>query len=701
MIQTAGYQTIPHGHGRGYRSHILAEGKWTVWHGTTRQGAIPPHVYWRQAPTQAYHMGADPLPLAVLWHTISAPSKWQHLGWASPPTLLWSPDQEEHLRAARHGNALRTTDVPDVHAGPITHARPAATLAVAQRGQQSPKWVVCMFSPANAHIAVCNPKRLPGPEAVIGVADCAPQGAAGGRRPRPPVPSPPRGQSQDGETGGVAGDSAPRGPGAPAGSPDHGIPLAAGLPRTAVEGQARPPSQCLALARVDTGGCAARHSPRPRTRTHAEGPSARWPPAACWRRTWSHWPASPATQRRRAPSASRYPSPGKGGHGTQKIPPICRQGLHKWNDARAPGVAGLRLPEGHGRQNGGHDPHAPPVEATGGHLPGQRAPPAMIPPGERLCPWQVIRSDHFPVHLAQAGLHDTAGHAAVPTPYSHKEGRLLPYECEAAPVQRRLRAAVTAAQEEPSLAPWLGPAEQHSYGSMPAAAVDKVFEHLHAVRHGGAPTALPGGVGRGRKGTPSRAGNGSGRRFSGMTPYGSVRTSGLPGEHGPASHPLRGGASAYGGAAGCIARVLPGHARQAAGGAREASSRAEGGHHQLRALLAADRMRASQDCWQRLAQDIVQQSKAVEGDIEVEAPGPSGLPNVRVPNTQTHLTKAHNMLSAVRAFWRELYDKRPFDLPGFQAVLSCHVSRVPQGAWAQVQQYCMQHLRSRLTRPHL
>ena len=85
---------------------------------------------------------------------------------------MWSPDQEEHLRAAWQGDAIRATDVPDLHAGPITHARPAATLAVAQRGQQNPQWVVCMFSPADAHIVVCDPERLPGPEAVIRVADC-------------------------------------------------------------------------------------------------------------------------------------------------------------------------------------------------------------------------------------------------------------------------------------------------------------------------------------------------------------------------------------------------------------------------------------------------------------------------------------------------------------------------------------------------
>ena len=73
---------------------------------------------------------------------------------------------------------------------------------------------------------------------------------------------------------------------------------------------------------------------------------------------------------------------------------------------------------------------------------------------------QVVGSDHLPVRLALPGLLSAAGHAAMPTPYSHTEGRLLPYDAEAAPVQHCLWAAVTAAQDEPSLAPWLGPAEQ-------------------------------------------------------------------------------------------------------------------------------------------------------------------------------------------------------------------------------------------------
>ena len=117
---------------------------------------------------------------------------------------------------------------------------------------------------------------------------------------------------------------------------------------------------------------------------------------------------------------------------------------------------------------------------------------------------------------------------------------------------------------------------------------------------------------------------------------------------------------------------------------------------QLRALLAADRKRAIKEFWRRHAPDIAQRWKAVRGAIEVEAPGPSGLWNVRVPNTQTLLTEAHDVMFAVRAFWRELYDKRPVDLPGFQAVLGRHVPRVPEGAWTQVQQYSMQDLKSAL-----
>ena len=141
LLQAAGYQAILPGHARGYRSHILAGGRWTVWHGTARQGAFPPqrHVDWQQGPTKAYYMTADPWLLAVLLHTVSAPNKRQEPGWATSPALVWSPDEEGHLRGAWHGDAIRDTDVTDLHVGPITHARPAATLAVAQQEQQNPQ----------------------------------------------------------------------------------------------------------------------------------------------------------------------------------------------------------------------------------------------------------------------------------------------------------------------------------------------------------------------------------------------------------------------------------------------------------------------------------------------------------------------------------------------------------------------------------
>ena len=136
---------------------------------------------------------------------------------------------------------------------------------------------------------------------------------------------------------------------------------------------------------------------------------------------------------------------------------------------------------------------------------------------------QVVGSDHLPVRLALPGPLSAAGRAAMPTPYSHTEGRLLSYDAEATPVQHCLWAAVTAAQDEHSLAPWLGFAEQQNYGSMPAAAVDKVLEHLHATHD-----ALARVVGRGSRlrrgrtrwgGTSRRTESGSRRRSSAMTPW--------------------------------------------------------------------------------------------------------------------------------------------------------------------------------------
>ena len=314
--------------------------------------------------------------------------------------------------------------------------------------------------------------------------------------------------------------------------------------------------------------------------------------------------------------------------------------------------------------------------------------------------FQVIGSDHLPVRLALPGLLNAAGRAAMTTLYIHTAGRLLPYDAEAAPVQHCLWTAVTAAQDEPSLAPWPGSAEQHAYGSMPAAAVDKVFEHLHAAHH-----ALARVVGR-RQPSPAETDPAEGDpRQSGKQLLAAVLRYDTPAACAPAAyqadaarHGIRSEAALR--LAEELRGVSPGFCPTTQGQRQEELERQaaalEEDFRQLRALLATERKRAIKDFWRRHAPDIAQRWKAVRGAIEVEAPGPSGLWNVRVPNTQTLITEAQDVMFAVRAFWRELYDKRPVDLPGFQAVLGRHVPRVPDGAWTQVGQYSMQDLQSAL-----
>ena len=277
------------------------------------------------------------------------------------------------------------------------------------------------------------------------------------------------------------------------------------------------------------------------------------------------------------------------------------------------------------------------------------------------------------------------------------EIRLLPYDAEAAPVQHCLWAAVIAAQDEPSLAPWLGPAEQHAYVSMPAAAVDKVFEHLRAAHD-----ALARVVGRRQ---PSPAGTDpaggdpleSGKRLqAAVLRYDNVAAC-APAAY--QAHAARHGIRSE--AALRLAEELrgasPGFRPTTQGQLQEELERQAAALEedicQLRALLAADRKRAIKEFSRRHAPDIAQRWRAMQGAMEVEAPGLSGLWKVRVPNTQTLLTEAHDVMFAVRAIWRELYDKRPVDLPGFQAVLGRHVPRVPYGPWTQVQQFSMQDLR--------
>ena len=312
----------------------------------------------------------------------------------------------------------------------------------------------------------------------------------------------------------------------------------------------------------------------------------------------------------------------------------------------------------------------------------------------------VIGSDHLLVRLALPGLLDSAGHGAVPTPYSHTEGRLLPYDAKAAPVQRCLWAAVTAAQDEPSLAPWLGPAEQHAHGSMLAAAVDKVLEHVHTAHD-----ALARTVGR-RQPSPAGSDPAGGNppdsrkqlqaailRYDALAACATAAYQANAARHGVHSEAALRPMEALRGA---TPGFCPATQRKLQEEQERQAAALEEDIRQLRALLAADRNRAIKDFWHRHGQDIVQWCRAVRGAIELEAPGPSGLWNVRVPNTQTLLTEAHDVMSAVRAFWLVVYDKRTVDLSRFKAVLGHDVPRVPEGAWVQIQQYSMQDLRSAL-----
>ena len=242
---------------------------------------------------------------------------------------------------------------------------------------------------------------------------------------------------------------------------------------------------------------------------------------------------------------------------------------------------------------------------------------------------QVIGSDHVPVRLALPGLFSAAGRAAVPTPYSHTQGRLLPYDVEAAPVQNCLWAAVTAAQDARSLAPWLGPAEQHAYGSMPAAAVDKVFEHLHAAHD--APARVVGRRQPSLAGTDLAEGDSPecGKRLQAAVLRYDTLAACAPAAYqaDAARHGIRSKAALR--LAEELRGASPGFCLTTQGQLQEELERQaaalEEDNRQLRALLAADRKRAIKDFWRRHAPDIAQRWKAVRGAIEVEAPGLSGL----------------------------------------------------------------------------
>ena len=151
----------------------------------------------------------------------------------------------------------------------------------------------------------------------------------------------------------MAGSGAPRRPGAPAGGPDHGVPLATGLPRPAVEEQTRPPNRLHALANVAASGRAARCRPRPRARARDASPRCGGPgPHAGTTHGAAGQPALRTSGGGRHSEVGAAP-PGARGRRADEMPPVFGQVLHQRGDAGTPGVArGARCGPG-GRQGGG------------------------------------------------------------------------------------------------------------------------------------------------------------------------------------------------------------------------------------------------------------------------------------------------------------------------------------------------------------
>ena len=525
-------------------------------------------------------MTADPWLLAVLPHTVSTPNKRQEPGWANPPALVWQ------------GDAIRSTDVPDVHAGPITQAGPCWNT------WRCTRWTTTRQPPTSskgAHGGPCGMPRTPGAPRPKRPATRR----AGRRRPERP-----RGLAVQHNK-----DQSPR-DGPPA--PPLWAPLGAGSPPSMAQHTQetwllqRTQRQCRSGTADSRGGAAddalwllswnLRHgldppdwSPRDTLRR------GRWP-ADCTdkdhlitgmlpreggfaimlqetgiaTRAQEMHVAAALRDRRYTPFfSSRLAETGatstwRGGGLLTAVSSkyVAEHEVLSFTEIVPGKVAALEI-----RTDGGgltlinvHGPQAGCSPLAGraafwadiqmyamAHSLGGRHPvviagdtniymeattnlatenfregweacgfrrataggvedmtPTLHPSRHRpdtflvnepLLPWslwesvwtrgmahpQVVGSDHLPVRLALPGFLNAAGHGAMPNPYGHTGGRLLQYNAETAPVQRCMWAAVTAAHNEPSLAPWLGPAEQQAYGSMPAAMVDKVFEHLHAA----------------------------------------------------------------------------------------------------------------------------------------------------------------------------------------------------------------------------
>ena len=181
------------------------------------------------------------------------------------------------------------------------------------------------------------------------------QGATGGRTPRPPAPGQAEEQRPGGEAGDVASSGAPRRPRAPAGGPDR-----SGRPHWLqafhdLQWRGKPDRQIGSThwqtwLQADAQRDAIRGlGPAPATRAlDAAAPGRTLAPHTVPLANLPFEPAAEGAIRKSLPL-----SPARGATEPTKMPPVCRQVLHKRGNAGTPGVArGARCSPG-GRQGGG------------------------------------------------------------------------------------------------------------------------------------------------------------------------------------------------------------------------------------------------------------------------------------------------------------------------------------------------------------
>ena len=258
-----------------------------------------------------------------------------------------------------------------------------------------------MFSPADAHIAVCNPEHLPGTEAVVGVADCTRmivKALQEGKHHAQLL----RVRLKDNAKAARSGVW-------PAAAHPTDLELQLAVQTTVdhwlqafhyLRWMAKPDGQIGATHWHEWLQADAQHDPirslRPAPVTRALDAASLGRALAPDTVPLANLPFDPAPEGAIRKSVPLPPA--RGDHGANEMPPLCRQVLHQRGDARTPGVAcsARRRPgEGQGRslphptREGTEVPVARPVRpappAAGGGQRRRRGGGGESGPGGRRC----------------------------------------------------------------------------------------------------------------------------------------------------------------------------------------------------------------------------------------------------------------------------------------------------------------------------